>query len=409
MENNVYVGSRGCPYQCAFCVEGNLKQKHRMRSPEKIYFDLRSLLQNTKSKLIIFGDDTFTASKTRVFEMCKIINQLRKEFDFVWFAEGRVNVLAKNPELIRTMAQAGMLVLQVGIESGSQQVLDAQNKRITVEEIKTTFAEIGKLKDLDIRITGNLILGGTAETAETLQESLEFIKELYKLSDFNAQINYSYLVPFKGTPIGDNPDKYDVTVLNDNFEMDMHQFAEIICHSKSVTHKQLSAYYSKYQTELFHFFQRNIFYFEKQKIDNRILSDRKLQRKYAIPNDMAPWTRTIYSYQTFSSYYDLFDKKFIIKDTQNVNLDMYPIRVWEIDYDFQNNYYLFDNLKNEEIIIDGNDIFLWEIADGQHTIREILQDKNSPFKNNLSQQIIELALNFYKKMYENFALVFSEI
>ncbi|WP_024993943.1 B12-binding domain-containing radical SAM protein [Phocaeicola paurosaccharolyticus] len=407
LENNVYVGSRGCPYKCIFCVEGNLKQKHRMRSPENIYKDLESLLLNTKSQFIIFGDDTFTATKSRIIEMCKIINKLRERFDFYWFAEGRVNVLAKHPELVRFMAESGMIILQVGIESGSQKVLDAMNKKITKDELKRVFQEIGSINDIDIRITGNLILGCPEETKDTLLETLEFTKELHYLANFNSQIQYSFLVPFKGTPIGDNPEKYNIEVIDNEFELSMHQFREIICHSKYISYHELDRMNSFYNKEFVEFYKSNIFNLSKEVIDRRIMNDRYYSKNYGIRFDINSWLVTIYSYIFILSYYNLFEKRYIVKNIDNIDLDFYPVGLWELDFDINRNCYTFETLAGEEILIKGKHIYLWEMANGQNTIKDIIYNVNSPFKD--LQNPLNDILSFYNSLFNTFALVYSEI
>jgi radical SAM superfamily enzyme YgiQ (UPF0313 family) len=407
LENNVYVGSRGCPYKCIFCVEGNLKQKHRMRSPENIYKDLESLLLNTKSQFIIFGDDTFTATKSRIIEMCEIINELRKRFDFYWFAEGRVNILAKHPELIRFMAESGMIILQVGIESGSQKVLDAQNKKITKDELKRVFHEIGSINDIDIRITGNLILGCPEETKDTLLETLGFTKELHSLANFNSQIQYSFLVPFKGTPIGDNPEKYKIEVIDNEFELNMHQFREIICHSKYISYHELDRMNSFYNKEFVEFYKSNIFSLDKEVIDRRIMNDRYYSKNYGIRFDINAWLVTMYSYIFILSYYNLFEKQYIVKNIDNINLDFYPVGLWDLDFDINRNCYTFETLAGEEILIKEKHIYLWEMANGQNTIKDIVYSENSPFKD--LQYPLNEVLNFYNTLFNNFALLYSEL
>jgi len=407
LENNIYVGSRGCPYQCIFCVEGNLKQRHRMRSPENIYKDLESLLINTKSRFIIFGDDTFTATKKRIIEMCNIINKLREKYDFYWFAEGRVDVLAKYPELIRFMAESGLAILQVGIESGSQKVLDAQNKKITTTQLEKVFFEVGQIHDIDIRITGNLILGCAEETKETLLETLEFTKKLHLLANFNSQIQYSYLVPFKGTPIGDNPSKYKIKIIENEFELCMHQFREIICHSEYLTYQELYNIYSLYNRDFASFYKKNIFKLSKETIDKRVMNDRYFSVNYDVNFDINAYLLTIYSYVLISLYYNLYEKNYIIKNKENIDWNTYPIALWDLDFDMNKDAYIFESLSGESIEIKGNDIYLWEMADGNHTIKDIVFNENSPFKD----QVLCLRdiISFYYRLYSSYALLFSEI
>lgn len=91
--------------------------------------DLEYFLNTTNSKFVLIGDDTFTSRKKRVIDMCDKIKDLRKKYDFSWYAEGRVNVREKFPELIEIMVDAGLVKLQLSIESGNQKALGAYNKK----------------------------------------------------------------------------------------------------------------------------------------------------------------------------------------------------------------------------------------------------------------------------------------
>jgi radical SAM superfamily enzyme YgiQ (UPF0313 family) len=401
--NNIYTSSRGCPYQCIFCVEGNIKQKHRVRSIENVYRDIKAYLEQSKQKVIIFSDDTFTSSKERVLEMCSILTELRKSFDFIWFAEGRVNVLAKHPELLKIMSDAGMWRLQVGIESGSQKILDAQNKFITKEQLRRVFYEIGKIETIDI--VGNLIFGSPKETKETLLETIEFVKELYSLANFRTDITHTYLVPFAGTPIRNNPEKYDLEILDENFELNMLQFSEIICLPKDLQYQELQNYYIQYNKETSSYIKENIFKLKKNIIDRRILSDRKYSRTY-YPTILYSWTYTFYSMPLLTRYYTLFERECILKNIDDLNENYVPIRLWNINYNLKSNCYSFETFIREKIIIKGKEKYLWEMANGIYSIMEILTHDNSPFE--LNEESKKEAIEFYKILFNSFALVFSE-
>jgi radical SAM superfamily enzyme YgiQ (UPF0313 family) len=404
IKNKGYISSRGCPYNCIFCVEGNLKQKHRMRSIENVEKDLRLLLSQTGLKFINFMDDTFTSSRKRVLEMCDMINRIRKDYDFRWYIEGRVNILAENLDLIDIMVDSGLTYLQVGIESGSQKVLDAQNKRITTDQLRVVFSKIGKLKNKNIAIVGNIILGNAGETEESLMETLTFAKELYKLADFNASITFGFLVPFQGTPIKENPNKYDLKIIDDDFELNMYQFKEVICHPKNLNISTLNKYYLLYLRVLSVFFRVHIYKLNKPIIDRRIAFDKSLARNF---NDLPlqPWRQTTYSSYFLRRYYVVFERDNIINELNFVSTKLCPVRLWEINYDINNCYYYFTSLNGEKNIIEGNHIYLWEMATGQYTIEEIVSHENSPYNN--QEYKMEDIMDFYIKMYNSFALLLS--
>lgn len=405
--NNIYVGSRGCPYNCIFCIEGNLKQKHRMRSPENIYKDLDNLLKNTKAKKIIFGDDTFTASSKRITEMCAILKRLREKYDFIWFAEGRVDVLAKNPELIRLMVEAGMDTLQVGIESGCQKILDIQNKKITLDQIRTVFREIGNIKEPYVMITGNVILGGPGETVDTLAETQSFVEELYKLADFRASITESFLVPFKGTPISENPDKFKIHILDPDFEHEADSFREILTLPYELDYYDLYKFWISYKQELQRFFHDEIYSLDKSNIDSIFRMYNFYVNNYNASLIIIPYTSTVLTTLSLDLYYKTFFNDAIIKKLDIIDEYVFPVRLWNLEYDNVKHCYLFTTLNGEEMIISGNKMYLWEMATGNNTIRDILTDERSPYPYN--SITVSNVIEFYNDLYENFVLIYSEI
>ncbi|GHT29247.1 hypothetical protein AGMMS49574_05470 [Bacteroidia bacterium] len=82
-----------------------------------------------------------------------------------------------------------------------------------------------------------------------------------------------------------------------------------------------------------------------------------------------------------------------------------PIRFWEIGSDINNCYYFFTSISGERNIIEGNHIYLWEMANGQYTIEEIVSHENSPYNN--QEYKMEDIMDFYIKMYNSFALLLS--
>lgn len=404
--NNAFLTSRGCPYLCVFCVEGSLRNKHRERNIKNIISDLEHYIKNIGTKFIVFGDDTFTSSKRRVIDMCEIIKKLRCKYDFVWFAEGRVNILAKDPDLIETMVDAGLVSLQVGIESGSQEVLDAQNKRITLDQLRKVAEEIGFLKDRNVSLAGNFIFGGPGETKHTMEETISFAKELLKLANFNIELKHSFLVPFEGTPIRNSPDSFEMTIIDEDFETKMLQFTEILCHPKYLSKNDLINGYFSFNYEINSYVRNNMFKLPKEEIDKKVLHDKDFSRKY-IPPILSSWVKTYYSLYLFHRYYELFEQDSTIK---NINLDNVmnscPLRIWEINFDLEKNAYIYQTFDGRMILIEKEFKILWEMADGKRTFLNILHDENNPLKNNPEGPLV--IYNFYTFMYYNFSLIFRE-
>lgn len=403
----MYISSRGCPYRCIFCVEGTMEQSHRFRSTEKVKEDLLAFMKETGGvKLLAFGDDTFTYSKERVIEMCEMINELREIYGFSWYVEGRVNILSKYPELIKLLADSGVYRLQVGIESGSQTVLDIQRKGITKEQLRHVFEEVGRLKDYNFHIVGNIIWGLPGQDSNAIIETIEFIKELYRLSNFKAQVTSSYLAPFEGTPIRIDPHQYGLRIINENFEFECEPMKQVVCYPDSMSFEEVCNSEYFFAREMGVFFRRNITKLNKADIDttykNELISSRK-----GIPATVAAWEVSLKKLTLLDRYYGLFFNGTILKDPSQVNEQSFPVGLWDVEYDQNLNSYYFTDMQGHLHNISGPQVFLWEMATGQYTIKEILYQYNASRDN--EKVVLEDAISFYINLYNSYALLFSVI
>ena len=202
---------RGCPFGCTFCYEGaNAKRVRRHSVPSLLREIKANFERNPSIKYINFLDDTFTLDHERVGEICEGIKELRKEYDFVWFASAHISLIGKHRDMARTMAEAGLKKIFFGLESGSDAVLQSYNKKITR---KMAVDVIAHCVDSGIHaISGNIILGGPHETRETVQESEDLIMELLHRAPGQFETAYFSFLPFPQTPITLNPQKFGMEI-----------------------------------------------------------------------------------------------------------------------------------------------------------------------------------------------------
>lgn len=202
---------RGCPYSCAFCYEGSLSRKVRLRSVDHVLKEVAEILDHEPEvNYIAFCDDTFTISPKRVRELCRGLSERRKKQEFHWYCEGHVKVLSKHPDLLRTMVDAGLVRLQIGIESGVQKVLDAYGKGITlaeIEQVVQTAYEAGVPQ-----VLGFFITGGPFENAETQNANRAFAEKLIRMAPGMLVLGPSPFMPYPGTRLTDCPHTYGITI-----------------------------------------------------------------------------------------------------------------------------------------------------------------------------------------------------
>jgi radical SAM superfamily enzyme YgiQ (UPF0313 family) len=184
------ISSRGCPFRCYFCASSRIFGGYwRGRSPRNVVEEIKLIHDKFGVKNIEFVDDTFTLNERRVEEICDEI--LRERLDISWGASSRVDSV--NRELAEKMRRAGCWVVYLGIESASQEILDATGKRITMNQIAKA---VRILKEAGIQVLGSFILGFPEETIETAEQTITLAK---KLDLDYAQ--FSILTPYPGTPL----------------------------------------------------------------------------------------------------------------------------------------------------------------------------------------------------------------
>ncbi len=167
---HIVMTSRGCPWACTFCgAETSWGRGFRSQSNEYVLAGIERMLARLPVKMIQIKDDTFTTNKKRVLELCREIRA--RKLAFFWSCDTRVDLLTE--ELLREMRLAGCQRLSFGVESGSQRILTAIDKKITTDEIirSTELA-----KKVGIKVRYYMMLGNRGETVESFRETLAFLE-----------------------------------------------------------------------------------------------------------------------------------------------------------------------------------------------------------------------------------------
>ncbi len=168
-DTHIVMTSRGCPWRCTFCgAEASWGRGYRAQSVDYVVDALEKAVARAPVKMIQIKDDTFTTNRKRVIAICRGIRE--RNLRFLWSCDTRVDVLGD--ELLREMRLAGCERLSLGVESGSQRILDAIDKKITVDEIVAS-SELAKKWGIKVRYY--MMVGNRGETAETFRETLAFL------------------------------------------------------------------------------------------------------------------------------------------------------------------------------------------------------------------------------------------
>lgn len=165
--------SRGCPHRCTFCsVQGIWGRNYRAMSAERVLDDLEFMIRYYGMKVAYFREDHFTLQRTRTTEFCN--GMLDRGLDIGWICETRADSI-DDRELIALMAQSGCRVLYIGVESGSQRILDRLEKGEELEQFNRVFRWA---RQLGIRTYASIVFGIPGETEEDVQATLRFIDQI---------------------------------------------------------------------------------------------------------------------------------------------------------------------------------------------------------------------------------------
>jgi len=181
------VTSRGCPYSCNFCNKSVFGNNYRSFTAEYIIECIKILSRDYNINYFLFYDDNFTVDKQRLTNICDLI--IKSNLNISFSCDAHVNTLT--PEIIILLKRAGCWSISFGLESGSRKILESFGKTSDLEKARDI---VNLTHSNGIRTKGLFILGSPEETLGTIDETIDFIKNL-KLST----INLSKFAPYPGT------------------------------------------------------------------------------------------------------------------------------------------------------------------------------------------------------------------
>lgn len=181
------MSSRGCPFNCEFCFHN---RNLRNRPIDSFIDEIVYLAKRKNVKYFYIYDDTFTVNRRRVSEILDRIISLRlNECNFQCLT--RAELL--DEELVRKMKGANFVRVSMGIESGSEKLLKEVSKGTGKDDCIKACKLLSKY---GVETRGSFMVGFPFETKETVEETIEFSKELEL---YHA--NFNIMMPYPGTKI----------------------------------------------------------------------------------------------------------------------------------------------------------------------------------------------------------------
>jgi len=184
--------TRGCPFPCTYCAAHLVSGKPiRSRSVSHVIREIELLYHQYGIREIHIEDDNFTFNKNFVIEFCQEL--LKRKLDLAWACPNGIRLDTLDEEMLNLMKKSGLYVVSVGIESGSQRILEAMQKRLTKEKISE---KISLIRKVGLEVIGFFIIGYPDETKEDILETFRFAESL----DLK-RANYMIFHPYPGTVI----------------------------------------------------------------------------------------------------------------------------------------------------------------------------------------------------------------
>jgi radical SAM superfamily enzyme YgiQ (UPF0313 family) len=182
------ITARGCPYHCKWCSHEVFGKTHRRRKPASVAEELEFLIRQYEPQMAWMADDVFTIHHGWLFQYATELKRrgLKLPFECISRAD------RLNRQVVETLAEIGCFRVWIGSESGSQRILDAMERGVTVEEVQSGVA---LCRSAGIQTGMFLMWGYEGEEMSDIEATVEHVKK----SDpdiFFTTVAY----PIKGTP-----------------------------------------------------------------------------------------------------------------------------------------------------------------------------------------------------------------
>jgi anaerobic magnesium-protoporphyrin IX monomethyl ester cyclase len=180
--------TRGCPYKCNWCAKPIYGNRYNCRSPKKVVEELKLLKEKFQFDHIWFCDDIFGLKPEWVEEFASLVD--KEDLKFRFKIQARADLMIKE-QYVKALASAGCDNVWMGAESGSQKILDAMDKGITIEQIHEATR---LLKQYKIKPSFFIQFGYLGETKEDIRLTIKMINHLLP-HDIGISVSY----PLPGT------------------------------------------------------------------------------------------------------------------------------------------------------------------------------------------------------------------
>ncbi len=186
------VTSRGCPFRCHFCTQVYWQNKFRMRTSGNVIEEIEEIVEKYNAREIMMYDETFLVDKKRAISISEGITE--KGLKIKWDIRTRIDTI--DEAIMESIRKAGCYKVHIGIESGSDRILEKMNKGIDTAGIIKT---VNNLKKYGFEVLGYFMIGYVGETLDEINETINF-----SLSLPLDWAHYNITLPVPAVPLFDD-------------------------------------------------------------------------------------------------------------------------------------------------------------------------------------------------------------
>lgn len=182
------ITARGCPYDCQWCSHAVYGRTHRRRKPVSVANELEWILNRYGPDMIWMADDVFTIHHGWLFQYAAEMKRRGLKISFECIS--RADRL--NPQVVALLSELGCHRIWIGSESGSQRILDAMHRDVSVEQVQFV---VQLCKDYGIQTGMFLMWGYEGEELSDIEATIDHVKHTDP-DVFLTTVAY----PIRGTP-----------------------------------------------------------------------------------------------------------------------------------------------------------------------------------------------------------------
>ncbi|OGW18229.1 MAG: hypothetical protein A3G93_15150 [Nitrospinae bacterium RIFCSPLOWO2_12_FULL_45_22] len=192
----------GCPYDCTFCINNSLAQslkRYRGKTADRILDEIDMVINKYQVRHIVFRDDNFLLDKKRFIRFLDGLEERR--YKITWYCTARADFFHEgylSETLVQRMANLGCARISIGVESGSEKIINLLKKGINLNQVRHAAT---LCKRYGIIIAYSFMMGLPGEEPEDTLKTLNFIGKLVRFNPKDFILGPQIFRPYPGSAL----------------------------------------------------------------------------------------------------------------------------------------------------------------------------------------------------------------